>query len=77
MQWSLSSDFTIPRKVGKLKNEVLGLCPFLKADPSVNTLKKYVQAESLLVRALEIREQQLGPNHAYTAESLNNLAALY
>jgi Tfp pilus assembly protein PilF len=38
---------------------------------------RYRDAEPLYVRALAIREQQLGPLHSDTAQSLNNLAALY
>jgi tetratricopeptide (TPR) repeat protein/DNA-binding XRE family transcriptional regulator len=38
---------------------------------------RYREAEPLLVRALAIREQQLGPDHSYTASSLNGLAELY
>ena len=37
----------------------------------------YVEAEPLFVRALEIREKQLGAEHPDTAGSLNNLAGLY
>ena len=37
---------------------------------------QYTQAEPLYVRALAIREQQLGAGHIYTAHSLNNLAML-
>ena len=38
---------------------------------------KYEQAESLYQRALAIREQQSGPKHPDTANSLENLAELY
>src|SRR5450755_1608167 len=38
---------------------------------------RYTEAEPLYVRALAINEQQLGPNHPDTANSLNNLALLY
>jgi tetratricopeptide (TPR) repeat protein len=38
---------------------------------------RYSEAESLYVRALAIREQQLGAEHPDTANSLNNLADLY
>ena len=38
---------------------------------------KYAQAEPLYVRALAIKEKQLGSNHPDTATSLNNLASLY
>ena len=38
---------------------------------------RYTEAEPLHVRALQIREQQLGPDHPDTASSLNNLALLY
>jgi tetratricopeptide (TPR) repeat protein len=38
---------------------------------------QYTEAESLLVRALEIREKALGPEHTDVATSLNNLASLY
>ena len=38
---------------------------------------RYEEAEPLYVRALKIREQQLGPDHPDTATSLNNLASLY
>jgi tetratricopeptide (TPR) repeat protein len=37
----------------------------------------YAKAESLLQRALKIREKALGPEHAATASSLNDLAGLY
>src|SRR5262249_4143207 len=35
------------------------------------------EAEPLYLRALQIREQQLGAEHPDTATSLNNLAGLY
>jgi tetratricopeptide (TPR) repeat protein len=38
---------------------------------------RYSDAEPLYLRALAIREQQLGANHPATANSLNNLANLY
>jgi tetratricopeptide (TPR) repeat protein len=38
---------------------------------------RYSDAETLLVRALAISEQQLGADHPDTAASLNNLAELY
>ena len=38
---------------------------------------RYKEAEPLLMRALEIREEQLGGRHPDTAGSLNNLALLY
>ena len=38
---------------------------------------QYEQAEPLYQRALAIREKALGPDHPSTAQSLNNLAALY
>ncbi|TMC24280.1 MAG: tetratricopeptide repeat protein, partial [Chloroflexi bacterium] len=38
---------------------------------------RYLEAEPLLRRALEIYEQQLGADHPDTAMSLNNLAMLY
>jgi tetratricopeptide (TPR) repeat protein len=38
---------------------------------------QYTEAEPLYVRALAIRERQLGAEHPYTAHSLNNLAMLY
>jgi tetratricopeptide (TPR) repeat protein len=38
---------------------------------------RYSDAEPLFVRALSIREHQLGANHPNTAASLNNLANLY
>ena len=34
-------------------------------------------AESFFIRALEMRESVLGPDHPDLAQSLNNLAALY
>jgi tetratricopeptide (TPR) repeat protein/transcriptional regulator with XRE-family HTH domain len=37
----------------------------------------YPLAEPLYLQALHIREQQLGPDHPDTAQSLNNLALLY
>jgi tetratricopeptide (TPR) repeat protein len=41
------------------------------------TQGKYADAEPLYVRALAIREQQVGATHPDTALSLNNLALLY
>ena len=38
---------------------------------------RYAEAIPLAERALDIVEQQLGPNHLNTAQSLNNLARLY
>src|SRR5579883_2259397 len=38
---------------------------------------QYGQAAPLFQRALAIHEQVLGPQHPHTAQSLNNLAALY
>ena len=38
---------------------------------------RYGEAEPLLVRSLQICEQQLGPDHPNTAASLNNLAVSY
>ncbi len=38
---------------------------------------QYVQAESLLKRALAIDEKALDPNHPDVARDRNNLAALY
>jgi tetratricopeptide (TPR) repeat protein len=38
---------------------------------------RYSEAEPLLERAYQMREQQLGPEHLDTATSLNNLARLY
>jgi CHAT domain-containing protein/Tfp pilus assembly protein PilF len=38
---------------------------------------KYVEAESLYLRSLAIREKTLGPNDLAVAESLNNLGILY
>ncbi len=37
----------------------------------------YAKAEPLSQRALKIREKALGPEHPYTATSLNNLAQIY
>jgi Tfp pilus assembly protein PilF len=37
---------------------------------------KYAQAEPLYQRALQIREQQVGPDHPHVASALNNLALL-
>jgi tetratricopeptide (TPR) repeat protein len=37
----------------------------------------YDAAEPLYIRALEIRQRQLGDGHPHTAQSLNNLASLY
>jgi tetratricopeptide (TPR) repeat protein len=38
---------------------------------------RYLEAEPLLLRSLNIREQQLGENHLDVAQSINNLAELY
>ncbi len=40
------------------------------------TQGRFEEAEPLALRALAIREQQLGPNHARTADSLAGLAIL-
>ncbi len=39
--------------------------------------RRYAEAEPLYQRALSIREQQVGPEHPDTANSLNSLALLY
>ncbi|GCF11224.1 tetratricopeptide repeat protein [Dictyobacter arantiisoli] len=44
---------------------------------AVFTQGKYAEAEPLCKRALAIREEHLGARHPATANSLNNLAALY
>jgi len=41
------------------------------------SMGRYSEAEPLLTRSLQIREQQLGADHPATATSLNNLALLY
>ncbi|MBP7863171.1 tetratricopeptide repeat protein [bacterium] len=38
---------------------------------------KYVESEPIYKRALEIREQQLGPHNEEIVQSLNNLSAVY
>ena len=38
---------------------------------------RYAEAESLIKRALAIKEKALGPDHPYLARRLNNLAELY
>ena len=43
----------------------------------IKRISYYEEAELLYHRSLEIRKQQLGADHPYTAQSLNNLAALY
>ncbi|HVB22938.1 MAG TPA: tetratricopeptide repeat protein [Ktedonobacteraceae bacterium] len=48
-----------------------------KAGYYLYDLAFYADAEPLYQRALQIREQVLGPQHPSTATSLNNLAALY
>ena len=40
------------------------------------TVFKYRDAEPLCLRALQIREQVLGPDHPDVAKQLNNLALL-
>ena len=42
-----------------------------------NAQGHYAQAEPLYKRALEIKEQALGPDHPSVATSLENLAGLY
>jgi len=44
---------------------------------SLDDSGRYVEAEPLLKRALEIREKTMGKDHPDTATSLNNLAGLY
>ena len=39
--------------------------------------RKYDQAVHLAQEALELAERVLGPNHSYTGDCINNLAALY
>ncbi|MEM7796242.1 MAG: tetratricopeptide repeat protein [Cyanobacteria bacterium P01_C01_bin.118] len=41
------------------------------------SMGRYPEAKPLYERSLAIRETQLGPDHPYTATSLNNLALLY
>jgi len=69
------------------------LCTELIAQEQMNTLEaarllnqagyylyeraRYTEAEPLYQRALKICEQQVGPQHPNTAQSLNNLASLY
>ena len=64
------------------------LTPYLQAvDDTASSLNnlaslyrsqgRYGEAEPLYLRALQIREQQLGADHPDTATSLNNLAGLY
>ncbi|MEO8971217.1 MAG: helix-turn-helix transcriptional regulator [Ktedonobacteraceae bacterium] len=52
-------------------------CVFDKAGTYLREQGQYAEAEPLLVRALTIREQQLGAEHLDTATSLSNLAGLY
>src|SRR6185295_4569889 len=42
-----------------------------------NARGAYAKAESLYARALDVREQALGPQHRDVATSLNNLSVLY
>jgi Flp pilus assembly protein TadD len=44
---------------------------------SLQRITEYAEAETLLERALKIREKELGENHLSTATSLINLAGLY
>jgi tetratricopeptide (TPR) repeat protein len=57
----------------------IGEAPFLlnQAAFYLQDHAQYQQAEPLYERALAIREEVLGPKHPDTAQSLNNLAALY
>jgi len=50
---------------------------FLKAGIYLRERGQYAEAEPLLVRALSIREQQLGTEHLDTVASLHSLAVLY
>ncbi|KAJ8608616.1 hypothetical protein CTAYLR_009166 [Chrysophaeum taylorii] len=47
------------------------------ALPILREIGKYVEAEPLFRRALEISEAALGPNHADVATRLNNIASLF
>ncbi|CAN0537098.1 unnamed protein product, partial [Scytosiphon promiscuus] len=38
--------------------------------------RKYAEAQPLLVRALEINEKAVGPDHPRTAATISNLASL-
>jgi tetratricopeptide (TPR) repeat protein len=50
---------------------------FIQAGRYLRDRARYDQAAPLVQRALAIREQQLGPQHPDTAQSLNSLALLY
>lgn len=50
---------------------------FHKAATYLLNRARYDEVEPLLQRALQIREQQLGPDHPDVALTLNNLAILY
>jgi tetratricopeptide (TPR) repeat protein len=48
-----------------------------KAAHALDERGQYAEAESLYLRALQVREQALGPNHLQVASSLHYLALLY
>jgi tetratricopeptide (TPR) repeat protein len=71
----------VPARAGRARHETT---PAFQSSESLNKTAvglyrqgHYEEAELVLKRVLEIREQSLGPNHPDTATSLNNLAMLF
>ncbi|MFM7425444.1 MAG: tetratricopeptide repeat protein [Elainella sp.] len=65
---ALQTDLDLPLDLATSLNNLAGL---------YRAQGRYAEAEPLLLRALDITEQQLGAGHPHVARGLNNLAELY
>ena len=74
-----TGQYQLELRAATAKEQELGLANQLNQQvlTTLNQSGRYSEAIPLAVRALAIREAQLGPDHPDTAVSLNNLAALY
>ncbi len=59
------------------KQDLLRAQKLMKQAGDLSDQGKYQEARPLLEKALQIRREELGPGHADTAETLNDLAALH
>jgi len=59
------------------KQDLLRASQLIEKAETLSEQGKYQEARPLVEEALEIRREELGPEHADTAEALNDLAALH
>jgi CHAT domain-containing protein/Tfp pilus assembly protein PilF len=59
------------------KQDLLRASQLIEKAEELSDNGKYKDAQPLVEEALKIRREELGPEHADTAEALNDLAALY